>query len=114
MLRIILLQLVVMVVAACIAGLLGGVSALWSALLGGMCCFIPNGLFALRLYTSTRKPGGANPMTFLFGEFIKIATTLALMGAVVWLYRGVNWLAFVLSFIVVLKSYLILLFRHRP
>jgi len=53
-------------------------------------------------------------MTFLFGEFIKIATTLALMGAVVWLYRDVNWLAFVLSFIVVLKSYLILLFRHRP
>jgi len=114
MLRIILLQLVAMVVVACTAGLLGGVSALWSALLGGICCFIPNALFALRLYTSARKPGGADPMTFLFGEFIKIATTLALMGAVVWLYRGVNWLAFVLSFIVVLKSYLILLFRHRP
>jgi len=114
MLRITLMQLVAMVVAACIAGLLGGVSALWSALLGGMCCWLPNSLFALRLYTSARKPGGANPMTFIFGEFIKIATTLALMGAVVWLYRGVNWLAFIVSFIVVLKSYLILLFRHRP
>jgi ATP synthase protein I len=114
MLRIILLQLVATVVAACIAGLLGGVSALWSALLGGMCCWIPNSLFALRLYTSARKPGGANPMTFIFGEFIKIATTLALMGAIVWLYRGVNWLAFIVGFIVVLKSYLILLFRHRP
>lgn len=114
MLRIILLQLVAMIVAACTAGLLGGVSALWSALLGGMCCVVPNSLFALRLYTSARKPGGANPMTFFFGEFIKIATTLALMGAVVWLYHGVHWLAFVLSFIVVMKSYLILLFRHRP
>lgn len=114
MLRMILLQLIATVVAACTAGLLGGVSALWSALLGGVCCVVPNGLFALRLFTSARKPGGANPMTFFFGEMIKIATTLALMGAVVWLYRDVNWLAFVLSFIVVLKSYLITLFRYRP
>ena len=114
MLRITLLQLVAMVVVACAAGLLGGISAVWSALLGGICCVVPNSLFALRLYISARKPDGANPMTFFFGEFIKIATTLALMGAVVWLYRDVNWLAFLLSFIVVLKSYLILLFRHRP
>lgn len=114
MLRLIILQLVAMVVAACTAGLLGGVSALWSALLGGVCCVVPNSLFALRLYVSARRPGGANPMTFFFGELIKIAMTLALMGAVVWLYRDVNWLAFVLSFIVVLKSYLITLFRSRP
>lgn len=114
MLHIILSQLAVMVVAACIAGLLGSVSALLSALLGGICCIVPNGLFALRLHASTRKPDGAGPMTFFFGEFIKIAVTLALMGVVVRLYHDVNWLAFVLSFIVVLKSYLFLLFRHRP
>jgi len=46
MLRIILLQLVTMVVAAGVAGLLGGATALWSALLGGICCVVPNGLFA--------------------------------------------------------------------
>ncbi|TWC69663.1 ATP synthase subunit I [Herbaspirillum sp. SJZ099] len=114
MLRIILLQLVTTVVAALVAGMLGGLPALWSALLGGICCVVPNALFALRLYVSARKPGGTNPMTFFFGEFIKIATTFALMGVSVWLYHGVNWLAFVLSFIVVLKSYFILLFRHRP
>jgi ATP synthase protein I len=114
MLRIILLQLVTTVVAALVAGMLGGLPALWSALLGGICCVVPNALFALRLYVSARKPGGTNPMTFFFGEFFKIATTFALMGAIVWLYHGVNWLAFVLSFIVVLKSYFILLFRHRP
>jgi ATP synthase protein I len=114
MLRIILMQLVTTVVVALVAGGLGGMSALWSALLGGLCCAIPNGLFALRLHLSTRKPGGANPMTFFIGEFIKIATTLALFGAVVWLYRDVHWLAFVLSFIVVLKSYIILLLKPRP
>ena len=114
MLRIILLQLVTTVVAALVAGMLGGLSALWSALLGGICCVVPNALFALRLHASAQKPGGTNPMAFFFGEFIKIATTFALMGATVWLYHGVNWLAFLLSFIVVLKSYFILLFRHRP
>lgn len=114
MLRLIFLQLAVMVIAACIAGLLDGVSALSSALLGGICCVVPNSLFALRLHTSVRRPDGAGPMTFFFGEFIKIAMTLALMGAVVRLYHDVNWLAFVLGFIAVLKSYLILLFRHRP
>jgi len=53
-------------------------------------------------------------MTFFFGEFVKIALTIALMGAVVWLYRELNWPAFIVAFIVVLKSYIILLFRHRP
>ncbi|EJN09772.1 ATP synthase subunit I [Herbaspirillum sp. YR522] len=114
MLRIILLQLVTTVVVALVASMLGGLPALWSALLGGICCVVPNALFALRLFVSARKPGGTDPMAFFFGEFIKIATTFALMGAIVWLYHGVNWLAFLLSFIVVLKSYFILLFRHRP
>jgi ATP synthase protein I len=110
MLRIVLIQLVTTVVVACVAGGLGGMSAM----LGGLCCAIPSGLFALRLHMSTRKPGGASPTTFFVGEFIKIATTLALFGAVVWLYRDVHWLAFVLSFIAVLKSYIILLFKLRP
>ena len=114
MLRIILLQLLTTVIAALVAWMLVGLPALWSALLGGVCCVVPNALFALRLHVSAQKPGGTNPMTFFFGEFIKIATTFALMGAIVWLYHGVHWLAFLLSFIVVLKSYFILLFRHRP
>jgi ATP synthase protein I len=35
------------------------------------------------------------------------------MAAVVIWYRGVNWLAFMVAFIVVMKSYFILLFRHQ-
>jgi ATP synthase protein I len=53
-----------------------------------------------------------NPMTFFIGELIKIALTIALLGAVVWLYRDLNWLALIAAFIVTLKSYIILLFRH--
>jgi ATP synthase protein I len=112
MFRIVLLQLATTVVVGVIAGLLGGVHALLSALLGGLCCVVPNGLFALRLFISAQRPGAANPMTFFIGEFVKIALTIALLGAVAWLYRDLNWLALIAAFIAALKSYIILLFRH--
>ena len=112
MLRVILLQLATTIVASLVAGVLGGKSALLSALLGGLCCVVPNSLFALRLFANAQKAGGANPMSFMIGEFIKIAMTVALLGAIAWLYHGLNWLALIVGFIVVLKSYIILLFRH--
>ena len=112
MLRVVLLQLATTVVAACVAGLLGGFPALLSALFGGLCCVIPNGLFALRLFANAQSANGANPVSFFIGEFVKIALTVALIGATAWLYRDLNWLAMIAAFIVALKSYIILLFRH--
>ena len=112
MLRLLLIQLATTLVAAVIAGLISGQHALISALLGGLCCVVPNGFFALRLVIGARKPGMLNPMTFFFGEFTKLAMTVALLGAVVWLYRDLNWLALIAAFIVALKSYIILLIRH--
>ena len=112
MLRLVLIQLAVTLIAATVAGLIGGIHALLSALLGGLCCVVPNGLFALRLLVSARNPGVLNPMTFFFGEFTKIIMTIALLAAVVWLYRDLNWLALIAAFIIALKSYLILLIRH--
>jgi ATP synthase protein I len=93
MLRIVSLQLMATVVAGVAAALLGGRAAMFSAVLGGLCCVVPNGLFALRLFANAQRLGQANPMTFFIGEFIK----LALIG----------------GFIVALKSYIILLFRHQ-
>lgn len=113
MARIVLLQMAAVLIVALVAASLSGFSAGISALFGGLCCAVPNAFFALRLYIGTKKPGGANPMTFFFGEFTKIALTIALMAAVVTLYPDVNWLAFLVAFIVVLKSYFILLFRHQ-
>lgn len=112
MLQIILVQLGATVVASTIAGWFFGASALFSCLLGGLCCVIPNGLFALRLFANAQKVGTANPMSFFIGEFVKIISTVALLGAVAWLYHGLNWLALIVGFIVALKSYVILLFRH--
>jgi ATP synthase protein I len=112
MLRLVLLQLLTTVLAGAVAGMLGGIHALTSALLGGWCCVVPNGLLALRLYSKARQYKAVNPMSFFIGEFIKIALTIALLSAVVWLYRDLNWLALIAAFIVALKSYIILLFRH--
>jgi ATP synthase protein I len=112
MLPVVLLQLATTVIASLIAGLIAGMPGFYSALLGGLCCVVPNGLFALRLFSAAQKSRSVNPMTFFIGEFIKIALTIALLGAAVWLYRDLNVLALVAAFIVALKSYIILLFRH--
>jgi ATP synthase protein I len=112
MLRIVSLQLIATVVAGAVAALLGGWPAMFSAVLGGLCCVVPNGLFALRLFANAKRIAVANPMTFFIGEFIKIALTVALLGATAWLYRDLNWLALLGGFIVALKSYIILLFRQ--
>lgn len=112
MLRLVFLQLSMTVVVGVIAGLIGGPSALFSAMLGGLCCVLPNSLFALRLFASARKPEGANPMTFMIGEFVKILLTVALLFAVAMLYQDLNWWALLAGFVVALKSYIILLFRH--
>jgi ATP synthase protein I len=112
MLRIVSLQLIATVVAGLIAALLGGWAAMFSAVLGGICCVVPNAVMALRLFASSQKPGGPNPATFFIWEFVKIALTVALLFAVASLYRDLNWLALLGGFIVALKSYIILLFRH--
>lgn len=112
MLRLILIQLAATLVTATLAGLIAGIPGFVSALLGGLCCVVPNGLFALRLFAGARRPGTLSPMTFIFGEFTKIAMTVALLALTVWWYRDLNWLALLAAFIVALKSYIILLFRH--
>ena len=111
MLRIVSLQLIATVVVGAIAALLGGWAAMISAVLGGLCCVVPNGIMAVRLFAASAS-GTASPATFFIWEFVKIALTLALLGATAWLYHDLNWLALVAGIIVALKSYIILLFRQ--
>src|SRR5205823_6366232 len=113
MLRLVSLQMMATLVAGVLAGLLGGRSAMFSAVLGGVCCVVPNAVMAVRLFASARKPGGANPATIFIWEFVKIALTLALLFLTARLYHDLNWLALLSGFIVALKSYIILIFRHQ-
>lgn len=112
MLRLVSLQLIATAVVGVLAALLGGGPAAFSAVLGGICCVVPNAIMAVRLFAGTKKPGGANPATFFIWEFIKLALTVALLWLTVSLYHDLNWLALLAGFIVALKSYIFLLFRH--
>lgn len=112
MLRIVSLQLLATVVAGAIAALLGGWAAMFSAILGGLCCVVPNSIMAVRLFANAQKAGGASPAAFFIWEFVKIILTVALLFVTAKLYHDLNWLALLAGFIVALKSYIILLFRH--
>jgi ATP synthase protein I len=109
MFRVVFLQILTTVIVSLVAGLLGGSHAAISALLGGAACVVPNGLFALKLAASARRPQGNSPAVFLIGEFVKVVSTLALLGLIVAFYKDLVWLALLGSVIVVLKSYVLTL-----
>ena len=114
MVKAVFLQAAMTLVVAVIAALLGGPVAALSAVLGGLACVLPNALFALRLAVETRRPGGATMHGFFIGEFAKLAATVLLLFGVASFYRDLNWLAFIVGFIAVLKSYfLMFLFGRR-
>lgn len=112
MLRLIAIQITATTAVALLAGLWSGVNAFGSALLGGLCCVVPNGLFAMYLQHRTKKLDSMAPPIFFIGEFAKITLTVALLAAVAFWYQELNWLAMLLAFIVALKSYAVMLFRH--
>ncbi len=99
------LQAVMTVIVAVIAAMLGGAGAAWSAVFGGLACVIPNALFALRLTFESRRPGGATIQGFIVGELLKVAMTVLLIFLVARTVHGLNWLAFIVGIIAVLKSY---------
>lgn len=113
MARVVLLQLAVALMTAVLAVLLGGRDAGISSLLGGLSCVVPNGLFALGLHVSERRMRSGTLGPFYFWELVKVFLTILLTVAVFWMYRGVHWLAYLISFVIVLKSYIFLLFRFK-
>lgn len=110
MFRVVYLQIFTTVVVALGAAWIGGQHAAISALLGGVACWLPNGLFALKLAVAGRSAQGASAAVFFVGEFVKVVTTLAVLGAVVWLYKDLVWLAMLVALIAALKSYVLALF----
>lgn len=109
----VLLQATMTVVVAGFAALFGGATAALSALAGGLACMIPNALFALRLYWEGKRPGGATMQGFFVGEFAKLAATVLILVVVARVYHGLNWPAFIVGFIAVLKSYFLMFLFGR-
>ena len=106
MLRIVLLQIAATFFVALIAAWFGGQHAAFSALLGGLVCFVPNALLALRL-SMTARNNRATAATFFIGEAIKVLSMLLLLAAVVKLYGNLVWWALLLGLIAALKSYFV-------
>jgi hypothetical protein len=53
--------------------------------------------------------GGTDAAVFLIGEFVKVASTIALLALVIAVYKDLVWLAMLISIIAVLKSYVLAL-----
>lgn len=113
MARIVLLQLVITVIVAALAAILGGKGAGVSSLLGGLSCVIPNALFLFGLHASDRKLRTGTLGPFYFWELIKVLLTMVLTVAVFCMYQDVHWLAYFVNFAVALKSYIFLLSRFK-
>jgi ATP synthase protein I len=109
MFRLVLLQVLATALVSVLAAFVAGPAAALSAALGGMACFVPNGLFALRLALSSRRPGGPGAATFFVSELVKVGATVALLALVAWAYKDLVWLALIAAVVVSLKSYLIAL-----
>jgi len=113
MAKAVLLQIVMTLTVAALAALVGGGRAALSAAFGGLACVVPSALFALRLAVESRRPGGATMHGFFLGEFAKIAATVLLLFVIVRAYHELDWLAFLIGYIAVLKSYFLMFMFGR-
>lgn len=116
MLRVVAAQFLTSVVVAAGAWMAAGHRAAISALLGGLACAVPNGLFALNLaglrhlskLRSDRPPAGSPGMATalaiatVFGEFVKVAMTIGLLALIARAYKDLVWPALIVSLSAVL------------
>lgn len=106
MYKAIYLQVGAILITATLAAYISGMHGAVSAALGGVAAALPNALFAMRLTAVSRKADASYPVAFLFGEAIKVASTIAILAAVMALYRDIHWLALFVGLVVALKAHL--------
>lgn len=112
--RALVAQALMAVLAAAISWFFFGLAAGASALLGAGAYFVPNALFALRLllgYMGVKPVAAAG---FLAGELIKLASSVLLLVAVVFMAQAwLVWPALLFGLVCVLKGYVLLLMFHK-
>lgn len=104
MFKAVLLQISATLVAVLLAVVFVGPHGGMSAALGGAAIFLPNLLFAMRLYAVSRLKGAAHPATFLIGELVKVTLTLVLLIVIAQLYRDLHWLSLLGGLFLALQS----------
>lgn len=113
MARIILLQLATAIVVGVIAALFGGKNAGISSILASLSCVIPNAIFAYSIHIRDTNSSSVNLAGFYFFEIVKVVLTIIFVVAVFWWYPNVNWVSFIISFVIIIKSYIFLLSRSK-
>ena len=104
MLKAVGLQLLAVLVAAALAAVFFGLNGMWSALMGGLACVLPNGFFALRLKLVSQRAGAASVPTFVAGELLKLIAIVGLLVLAVQVYPGLHWGALLIGLVLALKA----------
>jgi len=104
MFRAVLLQVLITLAAALVAGFVVGLRAALSVLAGGGVCVLPNFLFALRLKFTASRPGNSYPAAFFIGEIIKISLSVGLLFLVVKMYTDVHWPSLLIGLVLALQA----------
>ena len=109
--KVVCLQLIIAALTALVAVLLGGAKAGISSVLASTSCVVPNMVMFAGFYLNERVQKLSGFAVLFVMEFVKVALTTLLLVAAFWLYRDINWIAFLASFVIALKSYIFLLSR---
>lgn len=97
MVKILYLQTAALTIVSVFSGLLGGVTALWSAIAGGFSYLIPSAFAALVLNLFRKTPQYAG-YAFILGEGLRIALALIFMTVFFMLYhKNLKFIPFFLS-----------------
>lgn len=111
--RALLWQSGIAILIALIATWIGGTSAGVASILAGLCSVIPNIIFSVGMLAAEKIFARLKPATFFVMEFVKIVIAMILVIATFWIYRDINWIAYIISFVLVIKVYIVLLLKAR-
>lgn len=110
--RAILWQLIVLLVACVVASFFGLVAVL-SCALGGLCVAIPNTVIALNLIFFMLSKRAVPALWLLMAEILKLVVTCLLLVVVAKSFPGLNWLALISGIGVTALSSLALIFNQH-
>lgn len=115
MMRVVLAQYVIALLASLAGAVFFGFDAGLSALLGGLSYALMSTLLMVFLIVGRRLrfSVGAGVMAMLLGEFVKVLLVVLLLLTAAQLYAELNWPAFLFSLMAVVNSYFVLLFKKN-
>ncbi|MDO5530443.1 ATP synthase subunit I [Sutterella sp.] len=115
MMRVVLAQYAITLVAALLGFVLLGKNAGLSALLGGLCYAVATTLLVITLIAlrGLRLSPTIGALTTLLGEFVKVLFVILLMLLTARLFHELNWLVYLISLIAVMNGYFVLLFKKK-